>query len=159
MFNLVNQQGRVNKPLKMVVVSIMSFFILLYSAISLADDTIFYDSTGSAVAYSSNDVLYRWSGDPVAYVGDGGAVFGFNGKQLGWYSDGVIWDNNGYMVAFTPATAPTEIKINPVTKVISVKKELPTKTTAETVLKKPEFVRKVSPTPFTTLYIYEVPAQ
>ena len=74
---------------------------------SRADDGFsFYDSRGRAAAYfeESNDlVVYLWSGEPVAYLDDE-SIFGFNGKHLGWYRDGLIYDNDGGIVV-APASA------------------------------------------------------
>ena len=43
--------------------------------------------------------IYLWSGKPVAYINrdskNGFQVYGFNGKHLGWFVGGVIWDHGG----------------------------------------------------------------
>lgn len=65
------------------------------------DDFSFYDSQGRPSAYfepSGGLVLYLWSGEPVAYL-DEESIFGFNGKHLGWYHDGLIYDHDGGIVA------------------------------------------------------------
>jgi hypothetical protein len=44
--------------------------------------------------------LYDGSGKPVAYLDSDAAepggfmVYGFNGKHLGWFVNGVIWDHS-----------------------------------------------------------------
>jgi len=79
------------------------FVVAATSTLAYADDeiTLFSDS-GNAVAYIDvNDELtiYLWSGKPVAYLerdSDGGYhVYGFNGKHLGWFEKGVVWDHEG----------------------------------------------------------------
>jgi hypothetical protein len=70
------------------------------------DDFSFYDSQGRAAAYfetSGELVIYLWSGEPVAYL-DGDSIFGFNGKHLGWYRDGLIYDHDGGILV-APASA------------------------------------------------------
>jgi hypothetical protein len=43
--------------------------------------------------------VYLWDGKPVAYLtadnGGGYDVYGFNGKHLGWFVKGIIWDRGG----------------------------------------------------------------
>ena len=61
-----------------------------------------YDSSGVAVAYLTYDAtIYSWLiGAPVAYLVDG-HVYGFNGRHLGWYEDGVLISNEGTRCGFT----------------------------------------------------------
>lgn len=70
------------------------------------DEFSFFDSRGRAVAYldiSQELVFYLWSGQPVAYL-DNESVYGFNGKHLGWYQNGRVYDLAGAVVA-APADA------------------------------------------------------
>jgi len=74
----------------------------LLSLTAFAREISLYDSEGEAVAYidtSENFTIYLWKGKPVAYRG-GSSVYGFNGKHLGWFKDGIIWDHKGYGVGF-----------------------------------------------------------
>jgi hypothetical protein len=64
-------------------------------------DLDFYDSQGRAVAYAAADsdlTIYLWAGKPVAYL-DQTNVYGFNGKHLGWFKNGAIYDHEGNLVA------------------------------------------------------------
>lgn len=70
------------------------------------DEFSFFDSQGKATAYldfSDYSVFYLWSGEPLAYL-DGESIYGFNGKHLGWYQRGLIYDHEGNVVA-APASA------------------------------------------------------
>ena len=61
-----------------------------------------YDDAGEAVAYIDTDDemnIYLWKGRSVAYLDDE-SVYGFNGKHLGWFKKGIIWDRKGYVVGF-----------------------------------------------------------
>lgn len=79
--------------------------IVLYtpSAAQGAEDEItLFDARGKAVAYVALDdelTIYLWSGKPVAYLSSdskgGFSVYGFNGKHLGWFVGGVVWDHDG----------------------------------------------------------------
>ena len=61
----------------------------------------FYDYNGEPIAYSEDNIhIYLFTGEPVAYF-DRDTVYGFNGKQFGWYYNGWIRDLNGYCVFFT----------------------------------------------------------
>ena len=64
-----------------------------------------YDSRGDAQAYidsAGQMTIYLWSGEPVAYLEhkEGGIfdVWGFTGWHLGWFSEGILRDNKGYVV-------------------------------------------------------------
>ena len=75
---------------------------LLVPAIGYAREISLYDDTGEAVAYIDTDEemnIYLWKGKPVAYL-DEQSVYGFNGKHLGWFKEGIIWDHEGYAVGF-----------------------------------------------------------
>jgi hypothetical protein len=65
-----------------------------------------YDSRGNAAAYlelSEGMTFYLWDGDVAAYLSDD-SVYGYNGKHLGWYRNGIVYDNEGAVVA-APATS------------------------------------------------------
>ena len=79
--------------------------MLLLPIISYAfdDEISLFDSSGKATAYiSENLVIYLWSGKPVAYLVEDKAggfhIYGFNGKHLGWFVSGIIYDHHGYVV-------------------------------------------------------------
>ncbi len=62
---------------------------------------VFYDSHGRAAAYTEDGVhIYLFTGEPVAYI-DRDAVYGYNGRQFGWFENGWIRDLNGYCVFFS----------------------------------------------------------
>lgn len=78
--------------------------LFFYTAIANAEDIEFnlFEPSGKPVAYLSpaeDMTIYLWNGEPVAYVDnekDGGPhVYGFNGKHLGWFMNGIIFDHNG----------------------------------------------------------------
>ncbi len=67
-----------------------------------------FDSQGRAAAYIAIDddlTFYLWSGRPVAYLvperGSDFHVYGFNGRFLGWFSEGILYDRRGYAVCAT----------------------------------------------------------
>lgn len=61
-----------------------------------------FDKNKEGVAYIDYDdeyTIYLFDGKPVAYLVSEEKVYGFNGKFLGWYFDGVLYDNkSGYAV-------------------------------------------------------------
>lgn len=62
---------------------------------------VFYDNHGRPTAYTEDNIhIYLFTGEPVAYI-DRDAVYGYNGKHLGWFSNGWIRDLNGYCVFFS----------------------------------------------------------
>lgn len=73
------------------------------------DEFSFYDSRGRAAVYielSDGLTFYLWPGEPVGYL-DTDSIFGFNGKHLGWYHDGLVYDHEGGIVV-APAGALRE---------------------------------------------------
>lgn len=62
----------------------------------------FYDSHGKPLAYLDNDRshIFLFNGKPVAYL-YANTVYGYNGRQLGWFENGWVRDLKGYCVFFT----------------------------------------------------------
>src|SRR5947208_710027 len=82
--------------------SFLTIFTFIFAPLIWADPVLLYDSTGSIAAVvdasggSPSNVYLATSGEPVGYVYSNGAVYSYSGRHLGWYSDGVFWDVNGY---------------------------------------------------------------
>ena len=74
---------------------------LFWSVAARADDeTSLFDSRGRATAYISDDLtIFLWTGKPVAFLESDAAggfhIYGFNGKQLGWFVRGIARDHQG----------------------------------------------------------------
>ncbi|MBB1465422.1 4-fold beta flower protein [Vibrio splendidus] len=84
------------KLLSLVFFSFISFSVFAEDEVSL------FSGSGDASAYialSDEMTIYLWSGKPVAYLStdDNGGyhVYGFNGKHLGWFINGVVRDHQG----------------------------------------------------------------
>ena len=78
---------------------VLAVLVFLYAQ---AREISLFDSTGEAVAYIDTDSdlnIYLWAGKPVAYL-DGNSMYGFNGKHLGWFKEGIVMDHQGYAVGF-----------------------------------------------------------
>ena len=61
---------------------------------------------GATVAYvdwSDDGTIYLWSGIPTAYV-NGTSIYGFNGRHLGWFADGIVRGGGGKRVGYTEET-------------------------------------------------------
>lgn len=62
---------------------------------------VFYDNHGRPTAYTEDGThIYLFTGQPAAYLSRD-AVYGFNGKLLGWFSNGWIRDLNGNCVFYS----------------------------------------------------------
>jgi hypothetical protein len=63
-----------------------------------------YNRQGTATAYidyDSDATIFLWDGRPVAFLEEDGqamSIFGFNGSFLGWYADGILYDEDGQRV-------------------------------------------------------------
>ncbi len=67
------------------------------------DEITMYDRRGVPTAYIAVDdqnTIYMWTGEPVAYLYED-HVYGFNGRHIGWFQDGIIWDYEAVAVGFT----------------------------------------------------------
>jgi len=68
-----------------------------------------FDKDGNAVAYIADDydrTIYFWEGQQVAYLFNDRQIYGANGKHLGWFIDGVIFNPGGERIGFTASTCP-----------------------------------------------------
>jgi len=75
-----------------------------------------HDRNGSAVAYVDYDdesTIYMWNGKPVGYLDQNNKVYGFNGKHLGWYEDGILWNLQGERSGFNKNACPVFTKFEP----------------------------------------------
>jgi hypothetical protein len=62
---------------------------------------VFYNQYGQPVAYTEDGIhIFLFTGEPAAYFSQD-AIYGFNGKQLGWFHNGWIRDLNGQCVFFS----------------------------------------------------------
>lgn len=98
------------------MIKFICVFLLLMTSLH-AKEISFYDDSGEAVAYIDTNEemnIYSWHGDPVAYL-ERDSIFGFNGKHLGWFENGIIRDHSGYAVGFV------EGSINKLTKLERLK--------------------------------------
>lgn len=86
---------------------ILTLLISFLTKTSFAQSEIsLFDKDGNAVAYIATNedwTVYSWEGKPMAYITNDGQtihVYGFNGKHLGWYLNGVVRDHEGNAVGF-----------------------------------------------------------
>ena len=86
--------------------SVASSLILILAACipAAAEEIDLFNGAAEAKAYIADDLtLYLWDGEPVAYLDTSRSntevdVYGFNGKHLGWFRRGIIFDHEGYAV-------------------------------------------------------------
>jgi len=72
-------------------------------------DISLFNKNGDAVAYLTDDhdrTIYLWDGHQVAYLFNERQIFGVNGKHLGWFIDGTIFNTMGERIGFTAGTCP-----------------------------------------------------
>jgi len=72
-------------------------------------DRSLFDRDGRPVAYLHDDYhgsIFLWNGYAVAYLVDGGHIYGMNGRHLGWFVDEILYTNEGSRIGFTLATCP-----------------------------------------------------
>lgn len=97
---------------------VFSLFVMMCLLVSCSDDDLqhmsqlpdssteisIYNKAGDAIAYFSKEgeeqVIYLWNGKPTAYVVEGKAIYGFNGKFIGWKESGIIYNADGQIIGF-----------------------------------------------------------
>ena len=75
-----------------------------------------FNKRGDLVAYISddyNETIYLIDGSPVAYLYEQGHVYGFNGRHLGLWIEGILYNHDGERIGFTSSTSPVPIGREP----------------------------------------------
>lgn len=87
------------------------------------DEITLRSGSGDCSAYIANDddsTIYLWNGEPVAYLVSQD-VYGFNGKHLGWFVKGVVYDHDGDAVGAVSSRFKTPQPICPIKSIKSLK--------------------------------------
>jgi hypothetical protein len=103
---------------------LLFILFILGSTFSQAQQITLFDSDGVARAfidYDDDQTIFLWDGTPIAFLEKEGkeiCVIGLNGEFLGWYQQGILYDENGYMVgikkgAIKMETKPEKMKASP----------------------------------------------
>lgn len=109
-----NDKNRIAKTFLLIALPLFLIISMISSSkLHAADYEVLYDADGMPAAFMKlgEPFIYLASGDPVGYVDGLGAVYTFGGKPVGWYFDGVLYDNNGDMVAFIVTRKPRTVDI------------------------------------------------
>jgi hypothetical protein len=113
------------KKLLFLLTLLFSTFLLSSFKYYGDDEISLFDKNGDAKAYIAEDLtIYLWGGDPVAYLyssNNDWHVYGFNGEHLGWYVDGIIFDNNGYAVGAQKDATSMITSIEPIKGIKGIK--------------------------------------
>jgi hypothetical protein len=109
-----------------------------------------FDQKGKPVAYIDEKdgfTIYLWSGIPVAYMVSEQKelhVYGFNGMHLGWFEQGIMYNNQGYIVGFIQDALLMFTEAEPYK---PIKKFAPVKLYRDVVPFKPVYRYSFSPMP------------
>ena len=79
------------------------------------EETIF-DQDGNAVAYidyNDENTIYMWDGTLFSYLDEENHIYRFNGKHLGLFEDGIIWNLIGDRTGYNKQTIPVFAKFEP----------------------------------------------
>lgn len=70
-------------------------------------ETSLYGTDGRASMYIADDgeTIYTWDGYAVCYLYNE-KIYGWCGKHLGWFLNGIIYDLDGYPIGYTRETSP-----------------------------------------------------
>lgn len=70
----------------------------------------FYDYQGQPFSYCEDgETIYPYAGIPIAYIYED-SIYSFNGRHLGFFENGQIWDHSGKVILFTPQATGGPIK-------------------------------------------------
>ena len=75
-----------------------------------------FNKKGDPVAYISDDyseTIYLTDGSPVAYLYNQDHVYGLNGRHLGWWIEGILYNHDGERIGFISSTCPVPIGREP----------------------------------------------
>lgn len=85
------------------LIALIAMSVLGTTARAADEEVALFSGKGKPAAYIAIDdgmTIYLWGGKPVAYLepdktSSGFHVYGFNGKHLGWFVQGVVWNHDG----------------------------------------------------------------
>jgi hypothetical protein len=108
------------RRLMLGLMPLVGFLLFGFAAFAASDEeTSLFDFKGRATAYIAEDkTIYLWDGKPVAYLDgdapkDGLDIYGFNGKHLGWFKRGILYDHDGKVVGGIKATFMSLTELEP----------------------------------------------
>lgn len=110
------------KTIHQLVRWVFPLAVAAYGVVAHADDEVtLFNARGAADAYiavADELTIYLWSGKPVAYLEKAGAnegynVYGFNGKHLGWFTKGAIYDHDGTAACATSQVMTSSSQLEP----------------------------------------------
>ena len=98
-----------------------ALFLFFTAGIAKAEEITLFNADGEPIAYidaADTDLpIYMWDGTPVAYLfatdKDYFHIYGFNGKHLGWFENGLVIDHKGYRVGFQEGAVSKYTKYEP----------------------------------------------
>lgn len=103
---------------------ILAFVLLCETAVAQfsSDEIALYNSAGEPVAYiaDTDSTIYLWSGKPVAYL-HSDEVYSFDGKHLGWFVKGLIYNHEGEVVAAIRSRLKNVPQIAPIKSIKEIK--------------------------------------
>ena len=109
----------VRLPKLALALALMCSLVVAFSTqASSSDEISLFDFKGRPAAYiAEDDTVYLWEGKPVAYLDEGQSkdgfdIYGFNGKHLGWFRSGILYDHDGHVVGGIKEvfTSPTQLE-------------------------------------------------
>ncbi len=99
---------------------LIGILLMAFISPSFCQQITIFDREGAAKAYIDYDedaTIFLWNGKPTAFLEREGSdlcVFGFNGEFLGWYEDGIIYDEDGYIVGAREGAVNMITQIEPI---------------------------------------------
>jgi hypothetical protein len=77
-------------------------------------ESTLFNKNGKPVAYIADDgeTIYLWDGRPVAYIHED-RLYGWNGKPLGWFVNGTVFDIYGLRSGFIKSKSPIATEVEP----------------------------------------------
>jgi hypothetical protein len=79
------------------------------------DEITLYEPDGTPTVYIADDderTFYTWDGHPCAYLHED-HIYGYNGRHLRWFEDGIVWDHDGNRVGYIKDTLKSFASFKP----------------------------------------------
>ena len=142
--------------------SFFALFLLIFSfTVHAQDEEIaIFNSRGRAIAFlevGEDQTIYMWSGKPVAYLHKENKeqhIYGFNGKHLGWYEEGILYTHDGDAIGLIEGAMTVFTEFEPIK---GFKRFKPSKNFKEFPPFKPFFSKYFSKTPLSIFLLEGAP--
>ena len=133
----------------LIALFVAGCFTAAAPGVARGEETVLMNFQGMSVAWidwEDDATIYLWSGVPAAYVAEE-EIFGFNGRHLGWFVEGIVRGQGGRMAGFTEATISVTARPVRIAPTRGVTRTKPAPLPRKPPMPRPTFIADRSPVP------------